>query len=315
MIYLERFRFGDCSVKSLEAEKELKLGGKRMLENPYPYNVMEEKGLESLDFAPITILYGGNGSGKSTILNIIANRLRIKRKTPYNITGFMKDFVEFCDYEIDSMWLLDSFFDEIDDEQAELEISKISKIISSDDIFKSMFDKRLKDRKDIQQTQKYLNRYLELRGSTAPPPKNLKINIETGEGLEELRDEVGIRKKSASRFLDDKLGKLEPNFSNGETALQYLFDEISSEGGLYLLDEPENSMSCKFQLQLAEFLEVSVKLQSQFIIATHSPFLLAIPNAKIYNLDENPVAIQPWNELENMKIYFDFFDKHKNDFY
>ena len=52
----------------------------------------------------------------------------------------------------------------------------------------------------------------------------------------------------------------------------------------------------------------------QFILATHSPFFLSLPGARIYDLDETPVDIKNWWELENAKIYFEFFWKHRNLF-
>ena len=52
----------------------------------------------------------------------------------------------------------------------------------------------------------------------------------------------------------------------------------------------------------------------QFIIATHSPFLLAMKDAVIYDLDSSPVTIKNWWELENTKLYFDFFEQHRNLF-
>ena len=50
---------------------------------------------------------------------------------------------------------------------------------------------------------------------------------------------------------------------------------------------------------------------SQFIIATHSPFLLSMKGAKIYDLDENPVDVKRWTELENVRAYYDFFKKYE----
>ena len=80
--------------------------------------------------------------------------------------------------------------------------------------------------------------------------------------------------------------------------------------GLYLLDEPENSLSAKWQSKLAEFIKMSAdSCDCQFIIATHSPFLLAIEGAKIYNLDEDYVTISKWHELESTKLYYDLFRK------
>ena len=84
---------------------------------------------------------------------------------------------------------------------------------------------------------------------------------------------------------------------------------------LYCLDEPENSMSPKMQLELVKMLEeMSHYCGCQFIIATHSPFLLALEGARIYDLDSCPVETKDWWQLENTKIYFDFFNKHRHLF-
>ena len=52
----------------------------------------------------------------------------------------------------------------------------------------------------------------------------------------------------------------------------------------------------------------------QFIISTHSPFLLAIKGAKIYDLDESPVSVKPWTSLENVRTYYEFFKHHDSEF-
>ena len=110
------------------------------------------------------------------------------------------------------------------------------------------------------------------------------------------------------------MGPIERGYSNGENSMMYLAEEIQQEG-LYLLDEPENSLSPKFQKGLAEIISFSEKrCCAQFIIATHSPFLLAIPNAKIYNLDENPVTVSKMWELENMREYYDLFESYSDKF-
>jgi predicted ATPase len=103
-------------------------------------------------------------------------------------------------------------------------------------------------------------------------------------------------------------------YSNGESAFRYFTEKIS-ENGLYLLDEPENSLSPTRQMQLMNFLEESARFFGcQFIISTHSPFLLAMRGARIYNLDENPVTIRRWTDLENVRTYYDFFKAHENEF-
>ena len=52
----------------------------------------------------------------------------------------------------------------------------------------------------------------------------------------------------------------------------------------------------------------------QFIIATHSPFLLSMEGARIYDLDADPVEVRNWWELENVRIYYDFFREHEELF-
>ena len=85
--------------------------------------------------------------------------------------------------------------------------------------------------------------------------------------------------------------------------------------GLYLLDEPENSLSPENQLKLKRLIEDSVRyFGCQFIISTHSPFLLSMKGAKIYDMDENPVDLKRWTEVKNVKTYFEFFEEHRNEF-
>ena len=103
-------------------------------------------------------------------------------------------------------------------------------------------------------------------------------------------------------------------YSNGESAYLYFTEKIV-ENGLYLLDEPENSLSPKRQMELMNFLEESVRFFGcQFVISTHSPFLLSLRGAKIYNLDVNPVTVEHWTELENVRTYYDFFRRHGDEF-
>lgn len=95
----------------------------------------------------------------------------------------------------------------------------------------------------------------------------------------------------------------------------YNFTEKVTENALFLLDEPENSLSPAKQQELVKFIEDSARFFGcQFVIATHSPFVLAIRGAKIYDLDEEPVDVKRWTELENVRAYYDFFKKHASEF-
>jgi predicted ATPase len=77
--------------------------------------------------------------------------------------------------------------------------------------------------------------------------------------------------------------------------------------GLYLLDEPETALSPKSQLSLLSLLkEAGLKGHAQFIIATHSPILLACPNAQIITFDAIPVKQINYEDTDHYRIYREF---------
>ena len=319
MVYLENFRF-----PSREKEYDYVTSMPNTYWNKshdiwYPFFVLSENQLYSLDFEPITILYGGNGSGKSTIINVISNALKIKRDSLYNSSTHMEEYCELCSFKTDISWSGEEF-NYVGERQSKYDISEFSRVITSDDIFKIMLDDRMKKEQKLYKS-KILSREIgavksmDIQTEGSKYDRLRKLNFETGENIEEYRHFWEMRKaKSFAKYLKEKLGPIERGYSNGENSMMYLAEEIQQEG-LYLLDEPENSLSPKFQKGLAEIISFSEKrCCSQFIIATHSPFLLAIPNAKIYNLDENPVTVSKMWELENMREYYDLFKSYSDKF-
>ena len=81
------------------------------------------------------------------------------------------------------------------------------------------------------------------------------------------------------------------------------------------MDEPENSLSPERQQELLRYLEDSARFFGcQFIIATHSPFLLSMKGAKIYDMDEDPADVKKWTQLSNVRAYYDFFKLHEKEF-
>ena len=117
-----------------------------------------------------------------------------------------------------------------------------------------------------------------------------------------------------SKYIKSRISQDEREFSNGQTALKF-FDNELQENHLYLLDEPENSLSPKFQLELKELIqELARYFNCQFIIATHSLFMLGILNVKIYNLDTKEYEVQKWNELDNVKYFYKFFKDREGEF-
>ena len=134
------------------------------------------------------------------------------------------------------------------------------------------------------------------------------------EDYEALKKITKARRMTQSKYVRSELMDNIRECSNGESAFLY-FSEKITENGLFLLDEPENSLSPARQRELVKYIEDSARFFGcQFIISTHSPFVLAMPGAKIYDLDEEPVDVKAWTQLENVKEYYNFFKEHKREF-
>ncbi len=94
--------------------------------------------------------------------------------------------------------------------------------------------------------------------------------------------------------------------SHGQSIMSFFKSRYKIKG-LYLLDEPETALSPKSQLELLKLLqEMSAQGHAQFIIATHSPILMACPGSVIYSFDNIPVKRIPYEETEHYRIYKDF---------
>lgn len=89
--------------------------------------------------------------------------------------------------------------------------------------------------------------------------------------------------------------------SHGESFLSLVQNRFGGNG-IYILDEPEAALSPTRLLTLIAEIDVLVKKNSQFIIATHSPILLAFPNAQIYELSETGIKEVPYKETEHYKL-------------
>ena len=134
------------------------------------------------------------------------------------------------------------------------------------------------------------------------------------EDYEKLKKVTEARRRTQSGYVRGQLMDNVREHSNGESAFLY-FSEKIQENGLYLLDEPENSLSPLRQQELLKFLEDSARFFGcQFVISTHSPFLLSMRGAKIYDLDEEPVDVKKWTHLSGIRVYYDFFKEHRREF-
>ena len=94
-----------------------------------------------------------------------------------------------------------------------------------------------------------------------------------------------------------------------------MLDDYMEPDALYLLDEPEVSLSPENQTKLAERLNRMARfLGCQFVIATHSPFMLGTLQGKIYDLDSRELDVVGWTELKNVRYFFEFFERHRGEF-
>ena len=93
--------------------------------------------------------------------------------------------------------------------------------------------------------------------------------------------------------------------SHGEGFLD-LFQVRFVPGGLYLLDEPEVPLSPLRQLTLLSLLKQMIEQEAQFIIATHSPILMAFPGAEILSFDRAPISPVEYKDLEHVNLTRDF---------
>jgi predicted ATPase len=96
--------------------------------------------------------------------------------------------------------------------------------------------------------------------------------------------------------------------SHGQSLMSF-FKARYKIKGLYLLDEPETALSPKSQLGLLRLLrEMSGMGHAQFIIATHSPILLACPGAVIYSFDRTPVEAIDYEDTDHYRVYKSFME-------
>ena len=253
--------------------------------NLYPYNVFQRKNVLPFVFTPITVLYGNNGSGKSTLLNIMANKLELKGKeyvtsNSFGIVDYCYRFSKGCGYTYGD--------DEYGQEYKRLPAN--SRYIKSEDILYEI--KKIQQRQVLEDGMEY---------------DLVKNGLSLAEATEYLQSKEGQLQQGYIEFAQEK-------YSNGETSLQYL-EEYLQPDALYLLDEPEVSLSPQNQVKLAKEINHMTRfLNCQFIIATHSPFMLGTLNAKIYNIDTADYEVQNWSELENVRYFYDFFKERESEF-
>ncbi len=101
--------------------------------------------------------------------------------------------------------------------------------------------------------------------------------------------------------------------SHGQSVMSYFRSRYKIKG-LYFLDEPEVALSPRSQIELLDIIAKNIQAgHAQFIIATHSPILLACENAKIYSFDKETVQTIKYEETEHYQIYKNFLLNRTNN--
>jgi len=98
--------------------------------------------------------------------------------------------------------------------------------------------------------------------------------------------------------------------SHGESFLAVMTERLQG-GGVYLFDEPEAALSPQRQLSVLTLMHRLVRHQSQLIIATHSPILLAYPRARIFQFTQDGISEVKYTETEHFLITKDFLNRHE----
>ncbi len=246
------------------------------LEN-YPFNLpLIQSGLAIRFRSPVTFFVGENGSGKSTLLEAIA------ASTGSIIVGS----------------------DQLQNDSTLNPAKKLAKFT------KLTWNKR---------THKGF--FLRAEDFFGYAKRMAQIKAELQEDLDEVQKQAGNRsalalnlskipfQREIHEIQQKKADHLE-HISHGESFLQ-LFQSRFVPDGLYLLDEPEAPLSPLRQLTLISLLKEMVSNNSQFIIVTHSPILMAFPNAELLNFDEIPIKSVQYENLQHVEIMKGFLNNPK----
>lgn len=284
MIYLHNFTLPTLAQETAE-----------LYCNVYPFGIFPFKELHRLTFSEVTIFYGGNGSGKTTLLNLIAESLHLPRITPFNRSESFEHYVKTkCKYEASGGPKRNT-------------VPNGSAIFTSDDVFYGIIDRRVDNEEAMIRRRERAEEYYAAQGSPYTRFTGL-------DDYDELVRQIDTRRKTMTQYVNQYGGTIRTPDSNGEYALNF-FQTHLRENCLYLLDEPENSLSPKYQTAVVRYIEECARFYNcQFVISTHSPFVMSMKGALIYDLDSIPIETKPWYELENMKMYYQLFNENRSKF-
>jgi predicted ATPase len=242
----------------------------RNQQNTYPFNLDLLNQNISLDVSsPVTILWGDNGSGKSSFLKMINTKLGlIEINYPNKVKNSLKPISSIL-FKPSTGKIKGFYFDSL--------------------VFINYIDYMNKEIQDARSNMSRVdNEYKEKSEYSKMMAKSPYART-----IHELK----------SMYKGDLLKS-----SHGESFLDF-FSSRLKDNQLYLLDEPETPLSIQNQLTLLAMIIDATKKGCQFIIATHSPVLAAFPNAIIYELENNSFNKKSFDEIENIQLLKQFLNQ------
>ena len=145
-----------------------------------------------------------------------------------------------------------------------------------------------------------LYRYLRIAKGLARPQDGFFLRAESFFNVATEIEKLGVDRSYGDRPLHEQ--------SHGEAFLALMLNRFHGEG-LYLLDEPEAALSPSRQLSVLTRIHDLVQARSQFIIATHSPILMAYPDAYIYVFSNKGIERVAYQDTEHYRVTKDFLEK------
>ncbi len=226
----------------------------------FPFALPPVRSFRKLDItSPVTFLVGDNGTGKSTLLEAIGLRAKLRCAAGHPL----------------------------EHDPALVPIHPLARSLRLGwaPATKYGFFLRVEDFFVLAREQR----------KRSEPIASVSITRQTDEGVL-----MAERTPAASSEKDDFAG-----LSAGESFLQFLKTHCTP-GGIHLIDEPEAALSPQRQLELMSLMKSVVDENAQFIIATHSPILLAYPGAQLLSFDGGAIAPVDYDQLQHVNFIRNF---------
>lgn len=152
-----------------------------------------------------------------------------------------------------------------------------------------------------------LSKYITIKNGIVRPKDGFFLRAESFYNIASYIESLDQIKANEPLIKDFYGGKSLHDQSHGEGFLSIMLNRFIGNG-IYILDEPEAALSINNQFTLISQIDNLVRNKSQFIISTHSPYLLAYPNATIYVIDDDQIKKIPYKETDNYILSKEFLN-------